>query len=67
MNLDSSQMSFKNYGKTQNEYTLELIDDIIAEYPDTKEYMQQELQEKCKKRRNTNRHGNFYFLESFQK
>ena len=28
---------------------LELIDDIIVEYPDTKEYMQQNLQEKCKR------------------
>ena len=32
---------------------LELIDDIIVEYPNTKE-------------KNTNRHGNFYFLASFR-
>ena len=27
---------------------LELIDDIIVEYPNTKEYIGQKLQEKCK-------------------
>ena len=27
---------------------LELIDDIIVKYPDTEEYIQQKLQEKCK-------------------
>ena len=28
---------------------LELIDDIIVEYPNTKEYIEQKLQEKCKR------------------
>ena len=34
-------------GKTN--ILLELIDDIIVEYLDTKEYLQQELREKCKR------------------
>ena len=28
---------------------LELIDDILVKYPDTEEYIQQKLQEKCKR------------------
>ena len=28
---------------------LELIDDFIVKYPDTEEYTQQKLQEKCKR------------------
>ena len=34
-------------GKTN--ILLELVDDIIVEYLDTKEYIQQELREKCKR------------------
>ena len=36
-------------GKRKTNMLLELIDDIIVEYPDTKEYIQQKLQEKCKR------------------
>ena len=32
-------------GKRKTNMLLELIDDIIVEYPDTKEYIQQKLQE----------------------
>ena len=33
--------------KRETNILLELIDDIIVEYPDSKEYIQQKLQEKC--------------------
>ena len=39
--------------KRKTNILLELIDDIIIEYPNTKEYMQQKLYEKC------DRQGNF--------
>ena len=35
--------------KRQTNILLELIDDIIVEYLDTKEYIQQKLQEKCER------------------
>ena len=35
--------------KRKTNILLELIDDIIIEYPDTKEYIQQKLQEKCER------------------
>ena len=35
--------------KRKTNILLELIDDIIVEYPDTKEYIQQKLQEKCER------------------
>ena len=35
--------------KRKTNIALELIDDIIIEYPDTKEYIQQKLQEKCER------------------
>ena len=37
--------------KRKTNILLELIDDIIVEYPDTKEWMQQKLQEKCERER----------------
>ena len=36
--------------KRKTHILLELIDDIIAEYLDTTEYIQQKLQEKCKRK-----------------
>ena len=35
--------------KPKTNILLELIDDIIVEYPDTKEYIQQKLQKKCER------------------
>ena len=35
--------------KRETNILLELIDDIIVEYPDSKEYIQQKLQEKCER------------------
>ena len=35
--------------KRKTNILVELIDDIIVEYPDTKECIQQKLQEKCKR------------------
>ena len=35
--------------KPKTNILLELIDDIIVEYPNTKEYIQQKLQEKCER------------------
>ena len=35
--------------KRKTNILLELIDDIIVEYPDTKEYIQQKLQEKSER------------------
>ena len=46
---------------------LELIDDIIVKYPDPKEYIQQKLQEKCKREGIATEKIIFIFLASFQK
>ena len=35
--------------KRKTNILLELMDDIIIEYPNNKEYIQQELHEKCKR------------------
>ena len=35
--------------KHKTNILLELINDIIVEYPETKKYIQQKLQEKCKR------------------
>ena len=35
--------------KHKTNILLELIDDIMVEYPDSKEYIQQKLQEKCQR------------------
>ena len=35
--------------KRKTNILLKLVDDIIAAYPDTKKYIQQERQEKCKR------------------
>ena len=35
--------------KHKTHILLELIDDIMVEYPDSKEYIQQKLQEKCQR------------------
>ena len=35
--------------KRKTNMLLELIDDVVAEYPETKEYIQQKLKEKCKR------------------
>ena len=35
--------------KRKSNILSKLIDDIIVEYPNTKEYIQQKLQEKCKR------------------
>ena len=45
---------------------LELIDDIIVKYPDTEEYIQQKLQEKCKREGILIKTVNFIFLKSFR-
>ena len=44
--------------KRKTNILLELIDDIIIKYPNTKKYFQQKLHEKC------NREG-IYFLSKF--
>ena len=41
--------------KRKTNILLEVIDDIIVKYLNTKEYIQQ-------KQENTDRHGDFYFL-----
>ena len=41
--------------KRKTNILLELIDDIIIKYPNTKEYFQQKLHEKC------NREGIYFF------
>ena len=45
---------------------LGLIDDIIVKYPDTEEYIQQKLQEKCKREGILIETVNFIFLKSFR-
>ena len=45
---------------------LELIDDIIVKYPDTEEYIQQKLQEKCKREGILIETVNFIFFKSFR-
>ena len=45
---------------------LELIDDIIVKYPHTEEYIQQKLQEKCKREGMSIETVNFIFLTSFR-
>ena len=45
---------------------LELIDNIIVKYPDTEEYMQQKLQEKCKREGIVIVTVKFIFLISFR-
>ena len=52
--------------KRKTNILLELIDDIIAEYPDTTEYIQQKLQEKCKRKRILIDTVIFIFLASFK-
>ena len=44
---------------------LELIDDIIVEYPGTKEHIQQKLQEKCKREGILIDTVIFYFFSKF--
>ena len=44
---------------------LELIDDVIVEYPDTKEQIQQKLQYKCKREGIQIDTVSFSFLASF--
>ena len=53
--------------KRKTNILLELIDDIIVEYPDTKEYIQQKLQEKCEREGILIDTVNIFFLASFQK
>ena len=45
----SALVSWKNMEKRKTNILLELMDDIIIEYPNNKEYIQQELHEKCKR------------------
>ena len=45
---------------------LELIGDIIVKYPDTEEYIQEKLQEKCKREGTSIETVNFNFLKSFR-
>ena len=45
----SALVSWKNMEKRKTNIILELMDDIIIEYPNNKEYIQQELHEKCKR------------------
>ena len=40
---------------------LELIDDILVKYPDTEEYIQQKLQEKCEREGILIETGDFIF------
>ena len=42
---------------------LELIDDILVKYPDTEEYIQQKLQEKCKREGILIETGDFIFWQ----
>ena len=44
---------------------LELIDDIIVKYPHTEEYIQQKLQEKCKREGISIETVNFIFFDKF--
>ena len=56
--------------KRKTNILLELIDDIIVEYPETKKYIQQKLQEKCKREEipiDTVIFIITFFLASFQK
>ena len=45
---------------------LELIGDIIVKYPDTEDYIQEKLQEKCKREGTSIETVNFNFLKSFR-
>ena len=45
---------------------MKVIDDIITEYPDVKNFIQQKLIEKYNRERNINRPSNFVFIASLE-
>ena len=45
--MSSALVSKKKMEKLKRKIILEVIDDIIVEYPDTNDFTQQKLNEKC--------------------